>query len=116
MDAWSKTSPGILEGNFNDFGAFSECFHIEKDNELYHTKYCLATLGINLNNNSTNVRVVGTLMFAICIPAVCSSEYFVNFLKINEKRYKNIGVEILDQNCQIEEYISGLETIDWVAM
>lgn len=42
MDAWGKIPSGILEGNYQDFGSFSECFHIERNNELYKSKYCMA--------------------------------------------------------------------------
>lgn len=44
IDAWGKLPSGILSGNFYEFGAFSQCFNIERFNELYETQYCLGYL------------------------------------------------------------------------
>lgn len=116
MDAWGKTPSGILDGNLYDFGAFAECFQIERDNKLYHTKYCLAKLTLNWNRNSTIQPIVNGFTIGLCAPVVCTSEYIVKLLKINKKKYENVAVELLEDSCQLEEYISGLQTIDWVTM
>lgn len=41
LDAWGKVPSAILSGNLYDFGGFSECFHIDINNTLYKTQYCL---------------------------------------------------------------------------
>lgn len=38
----------MLDGNFYDFGAFSECFHIERKRKLYQTKYCMGQVVLDL--------------------------------------------------------------------
>lgn len=47
-DAWGKLPSGILEGNLFDLGSFSECLHIDRNGELYQTKYCLAEMQLDL--------------------------------------------------------------------
>ena len=51
FDAWSKIPPGILEGNINLVGAYSECLNIvamsSKDNSTFTGQYCQASLKIN---------------------------------------------------------------------
>lgn len=49
MDAWGKLPSSIFEGNLFEFGGFSECFHIERDHELYKTKYCMGNLIANFD-------------------------------------------------------------------
>lgn len=118
LDAWGKfPSSGFLDGNLNDFGAFPECFQIERGNKLYPTKYCLAKLSFNSNRNSTiQLTQYGGYQFGLCVPAVCSSSYFEKLLKIGESKYKNVSIKLLEKTCQLEEYISELLTIDWVTM
>lgn len=48
VDAWGKLPTGILEGNFQDLGSFSECFHIERNETTYKTKYCSVEVDPNL--------------------------------------------------------------------
>lgn len=49
LDAWGKLPSGILEGNLQSFGSFSECFHIDRNGTLYKSKYCLGQLAIDFN-------------------------------------------------------------------
>lgn len=53
IDAWGKFPSGLMEGNFYEFGAFSECFHIERETELYETKYCMGQLVLHLDGISS---------------------------------------------------------------
>lgn len=48
VDAWGKIPSGILDGNLIELGSFSECFHIERNNEPYKSKYCTAKLSFDL--------------------------------------------------------------------
>lgn len=49
VDAWGKLPSALLEGNLYDFGGFSECFHIERNEQHYNTKYCLGQMEIDIN-------------------------------------------------------------------
>lgn len=54
FDSWGKIPSGISSGNKYDFGAFSQCFNIWRENEVYKTQYCMANviitnIGINPN-------------------------------------------------------------------
>lgn len=53
IDAWGKLPSGLLDGNFYDFGTFSECFHIQRNMELYPTKYCTGQVIFDLNGISS---------------------------------------------------------------
>lgn len=44
LDAWGKIPSSVFEGNLYEFGGFSECLHIEHNNERYETQYCLSHL------------------------------------------------------------------------
>ncbi|XP_055304069.1 nose resistant to fluoxetine protein 6-like isoform X1 [Sitodiplosis mosellana] len=47
VDSWGKIPSGILNGNFYEFGAFSECLNIDRYGDPYKTKYCLGHLFFN---------------------------------------------------------------------
>lgn len=47
VDSWGKLPSGVLSGNFYEFGAFSQCFDIKRNDELYKTKYCLGQLALD---------------------------------------------------------------------
>lgn len=49
VDAWAKIPSTVLSGNMFEFGGFSECFHIERDQELYKTQYCLGYMIVDFN-------------------------------------------------------------------
>lgn len=49
MDAWGKLPSAVFSGNSFEFGGFSECFHIEKDQQIYNTKYCMGNLIANVD-------------------------------------------------------------------
>lgn len=50
MDAWGKLSSGILSGHFYEFGAFTQCFDIERNGKTYETQYCLAEILVQETN------------------------------------------------------------------
>lgn len=41
LDSWGKFPSGMMSGNFFDFGAFSQCFHIKHNGINYKTQYCI---------------------------------------------------------------------------
>lgn len=41
LDSSGKLPSGIMSGNFFDFGAFSQCFHIKRNGINYKTQYCI---------------------------------------------------------------------------
>lgn len=43
-DSWGRLPSGLMSGNFFDLGAFSQCFHIERNGMNYKTQYCIAQL------------------------------------------------------------------------
>lgn len=65
LDAWGKIPSAFLEGNSYSFGGFSECFHIERDDELYNTKYCMGQLEFVTNVTSSPMSYRHTLNEAI---------------------------------------------------
>lgn len=60
LDTWGKFPSGILSGNMYEFGEFTECFRIERKQEHFGTRYCLAQLLVNVGNIS---NVLGPLPF-----------------------------------------------------
>lgn len=54
IDAWGKFPSGFLEGNFYEFGSFSECFNIQRETESYNTKYCLGQIVLHLDGISSS--------------------------------------------------------------
>lgn len=56
LDSWGKFPSGFFDGNFYEFGAFSQCFHIERNGEIYDTQYCLGNLILNLDNLNPTSR------------------------------------------------------------
>lgn len=54
IDAWGKFPSGIFIGNLNEFGDFSECFHIQRGTELYQTKYCMGQVVFDLKGLSSS--------------------------------------------------------------
>lgn len=53
VDAWGKAPSSVLEGNFFELGGFSECFHIERNNSHYESKYCMGQFELDLKGNLT---------------------------------------------------------------
>lgn len=49
VDAWGKLPSAIFQGNLFEFGGFSECFHIERNENVYKTQYCMADLVFDFN-------------------------------------------------------------------
>lgn len=52
IDAWGKIPSAVFDGNFFEFGGFSECFHIQRESELYKTQYCIGQLVIDIDGLS----------------------------------------------------------------
>lgn len=50
MDSWGKIPSGVLSGNIYELGAFSQCFHIERENKPYETQYCSGQLLLDLSS------------------------------------------------------------------
>lgn len=50
VDSWGKLPSAVFSGNLFEFGGFSECFHIERDQKFYDTKYCLGNLILNVDS------------------------------------------------------------------
>lgn len=59
----------MFDGNFYDFGAFSECFHIERNMELYPTKYCMGQVVFDLKGISRKKSLENSVIDSI-IPSM----------------------------------------------
>lgn len=57
VDSWGKLPSALLSGNFYDFGGFSECFHITRNNSGYQTQYCLGDLMLEFNGMPKEQKV-----------------------------------------------------------
>lgn len=44
MDSWGKIPSGILKGNLYEFGEFSQCLNIKRNEKPYKTQYCLGQI------------------------------------------------------------------------
>lgn len=75
LDAWGKIPSGFFEGNLFELGAFSECFHIERENELYQTKYCMANLDLSgLMAGMSPPKTYRTIMNDVFFPSEFESD------------------------------------------
>lgn len=113
VDAWGKFPSGILEGNLFELGSFPECFHIEKNDELYHTKYCLAQL--KLESDPQN-ELFNSLRFGICTPAICSMDFLQSLVNINKSIGRSTSLNFDENTCQLEENASEFKALDWFTM
>lgn len=52
LDSWAKFPSGIMSGNTFEFGEFTQCLHIQRNDEQYKTRYCLAQLTVDVGNLS----------------------------------------------------------------
>lgn len=52
VDSWGKIPSAVFSGNLFEFGGFSECFHIKRDENLYKTQYCLGKMIFDVNGIS----------------------------------------------------------------
>lgn len=111
VDAWGKFPSGILEGNLFELGSFQECFHIERDDEPYDTKYCLAELKLKSTPQS---RL--SLRFGMCTPAICSMHFLQSMINNNKSIDRLTSLKFDENTCQLEENVSELKVLDWITM
>lgn len=52
LDAWGKIPSALFDGNLYEFGGFSECIHIKRNDVDYKSKYCLGQLQFNASQSS----------------------------------------------------------------
>lgn len=57
LDAWGSLPKGILSGNLYSFGAFSQCFRIERNEQIYRTQYCLARIIVDAKDFLTSDKL-----------------------------------------------------------
>lgn len=48
IDSWGKLPSGILEGNFHEYGSFTECLNLMRNGQTYKSQYCMATITAKL--------------------------------------------------------------------
>ncbi|XP_046663102.1 nose resistant to fluoxetine protein 6-like [Homalodisca vitripennis] len=80
VDASSKGSPGLLDGNVMDLGNYGQCISVEAPGELFTGQHCvIETQGIMpVDMDSLNPKrpVLPTLrldlMFSVCVPSSCT--------------------------------------------
>lgn len=53
---------GILDGNLYEFGAFSECFNIKRNNELYDSKYCMGQVMIKKKSDASDFKQFSNIL------------------------------------------------------
>lgn len=143
VDSWGKIPSAVFSGNSFEFGGFSECFHIERDQKSYDTKYCLGNLILNIDSltNPHNAAMnpmmleeesmfqarmampqpeTGTaITFGVCLPTTCSLDYLEQMLNnIIQSKMQNVTVKLPSKTCQFEESPSfeNLHTLDKVTL
>ncbi|XP_055303304.1 O-acyltransferase like protein-like isoform X2 [Sitodiplosis mosellana] len=136
VDAWGKMPSGILNGNLYDLGAFSQCLHIERNEEVYRTQYCMAHVIFDLEDfisapisfeytlSHMNVpKVMSTaqpefghepgVILGTCFPASCSVDALdIIINEVIRGKMTDVSVKISKNSCQFEEYPSKLRKID----
>lgn len=55
-DSWGKIPSGILEGNINALGYFSECLNLMRNEENYKSQYCLAQITAKLGGGISQTK------------------------------------------------------------
>ncbi|OXU24332.1 hypothetical protein TSAR_009169 [Trichomalopsis sarcophagae] len=100
LDASSKISPGILDGNIVDLGMFDECMGIEGRSlgveiRAHHCMYSIAS-------TSSNVTVPLNPSLSICLPSTCNGPEIVNLFNrmigmVN--RFKDLGITVASATC-----------------
>ncbi|XP_069691572.1 nose resistant to fluoxetine protein 6-like [Periplaneta americana] len=115
LDATSKVSSGLLQGNIFESGNFDECLEVDVHEEWgsFVGQHC-STIFI-LNNSETHKYAGGLgvipLFWSICTPSTCTPQDLQYMLsKIN----KNFIVDPL--LCHTKNSGRPLETIDWIAI
>ena len=68
LDATGKIPDGIMEGNFNALGSYSECIELEGviGNHTFSGKYGAVN----------QFSVVPKLLYGVCLPSTCSDDDF----------------------------------------
>ncbi|XP_031635113.1 nose resistant to fluoxetine protein 6-like [Contarinia nasturtii] len=139
LDSWGKIPSGLLNGNTHDFGAFSQCLHIERNDEAYETQYCTGRLFFNLLGNSTqksyryninNIIFPDVIQiedlpdfdkpyftFGICLPASCPPLVFEPIINdLIPKNGHNVSIKLSEGTCQLRENAYALNTLDKVVL
>ncbi|XP_031347703.1 nose resistant to fluoxetine protein 6-like [Photinus pyralis] len=89
-DATGKLPPGVLKGNFFQFGAFDQCIEIEdvgNDTKSLTGKYCLGSLSIpneyirQLESLPSDMEVPSEMKFSVCFPNSCSGSDIAKLAK-----------------------------------
>lgn len=52
-----------MSGNLYSFGAFSQCFRIERNEKIYPTQYCLARIIVDVKDFLTSDKLPKTADF-----------------------------------------------------
>ncbi|KAK4876119.1 hypothetical protein RN001_012541 [Aquatica leii] len=111
LDASSKISAGLLEGNVHDFGSFDECLKI-KENLTTHTllgKYCIIGISTNISFFSDDYIShipIAHIFRAFCIPDSCSTtDINVMFNSMN------VSVLVLERSCQTQNYGTDIDSV-----
>lgn len=77
LDAWGKIPSALADGNLYSLGGFSECFHIERNDVLYESKYCLGKLEFNSNGSSSAYqRSPNDIVFPLLVQPDVESKMF----------------------------------------
>lgn len=52
LDSWGKLPSALFSRNVYEFGGFSQCFDIKRNEKIYKTQYCVGQLVIELNDDA----------------------------------------------------------------
>lgn len=117
VDSWGNFPSGIFNGNIYDFGAFRECFHIERNGNPYKTQYCIGQGILFHHNNNTSSRNSVTISLGLCLPATCAIKHLESVVnQVINTELSNMIVSIPEKRCQHEENITGWKPLDFFTM
>ncbi|XP_031625866.1 nose resistant to fluoxetine protein 6-like [Contarinia nasturtii] len=121
VDAWGKIPSGVLSGNYYDAGAFSQCFNIKRNGELFKTQYCMGNLVFDLEKYSKKIPLFtheSSFTFGVCLPAACSLNLIeASFNNLIRKTDNNdVSVVLLNNTCLFEESASKINILDKIAL
>lgn len=61
-------------------------------------------------------KIGKSLVFGMCIPAVCSMDFLQELLTFDKSADKKLPIKLDENTCQLEEQYTELKTIDWYMM
>ncbi len=123
LDTWGKIPSGLLHGNTQSTGHFTECVGI-RYNEIQgqHCMTTVATLSTSANENVNRLywnnagSIVRennlTLTFGICLPASCSPHRVVTY---SNKFLIESDLEAISTICRTNDPVQ-FEVIDYFAL